>query len=58
MNTLTMEKVIGSLKTAKHKPNNPYTIEKNTTEYYDALDALNLSLCSLRGNSYSHRRKM
>lgn len=53
-----MEEVIGSLKSAKHKSNNPYTIDKNTTEYYDALDALGLSLCSLLGNSYSHRRKM
>jgi hypothetical protein len=42
------EELIISLKSAKNKPNNPYSLDKNTSAYHDILDALRLSLCCLR----------
>jgi hypothetical protein len=44
-----MEQVITSLKSAKNKPNYPYSLDKQNSSYHDTLDALRLSLCSLRG---------
>jgi hypothetical protein len=47
--TLRQAQVIICLKSAKNKPNNPYSLDKQNSSYHDTLDALRLSLCSLRG---------
>lgn len=47
----SMQEVIVSLKSAKNRPTNPYSLDNNTSAYHDTLDALRLSLCSLRGSS-------
>lgn len=46
----SMEEVIISLKSAKNKPANPYTLDKNAraSAYHYSLDALRLSLSCLK----------
>jgi hypothetical protein len=34
------EELIVSLKSAKNKPNNPYSLDKTRSAYHDTLDAL------------------
>jgi len=45
------EELIVSLKSAKNKPNNPYSLDKNTSAYHDLLDALSSSLCCMRSKT-------
>jgi len=47
-----MEEVIISLKSVQNKSNDPYALDKTKSAYHDSLDALQLSLCSLRSKSY------
>lgn len=44
----TQEQVIISLKLAKNKPNNPYSLDKQNSAHHDTLNALRLSQCCLR----------
>jgi hypothetical protein len=39
-----MEQVTIALKSAKNKPNNPYSLDKAMSAYNDHIDALRLSL--------------
>lgn len=43
----TMEEVIISLKSAKNKLNQPYSLDKTNSAFHDTLDALRLSLCGM-----------
>ena len=42
-----MEELIVSLKSAKNKPNNPYSLDKSKSAFDDSLDALRLALCCM-----------
>jgi hypothetical protein len=42
------EELIVSLRSAKNKPNNPYSLDKAVSAYNDHIDALRLSLCCMR----------
>jgi hypothetical protein len=44
----TQEQVIISLKLAKNKPNNPYSLDKQNSAHHDTLNTLRLSQCCLR----------
>jgi hypothetical protein len=44
----SMEELIVSLKSAKNKPNNPYSLDKNTSAHHDTLDALRLTLSCMK----------
>ena len=44
----SMEELTVSLKSAKNKPNNPYSLDKDSSAYHDQLDALRLALCCMR----------
>jgi hypothetical protein len=46
-----MDEVITSLKSAKDKPANLYSLDKNTSAYHDSLDSLELALCCMRSKS-------
>lgn len=46
-----MEDIIISLKSAKSKPKNPYSLNKQTNALHDTLDALRLALCCMRQKS-------
>ena len=47
----SMEDIIISLKSAKSKPNNPYSSNKQTSALDDTRDALRLALCCMRQKS-------
>lgn len=44
----SMGEIIISLKSAKNKPTNPYSLDKAVSAYNDQLDAIRLALCGLR----------
>ena len=47
----SLEEVITSLKSAKNKPNNPYSLDKSVSAFHDTSDALRLSLCCMRSKN-------
>ena len=49
-----MEEVIISLKSAKNKPNQPYSLDKQTSAFHDTLDALRLSLCGMELKTWAY----
>jgi hypothetical protein len=47
----THGQVIIALKSTMNKPNNPYSLDKNTSAYHNILDALRLVLCCMKSKN-------